>query len=114
MAFRQERLERIIERELGLILSMEVKDTRLKFVTVTKVSLTNDLSIATVYYTVMGDEEQRHTTEANLNDAKGFIRSSLGRKLEVRKIPELRFKYDESLDKGQKIEDILKQLKNHS
>jgi ribosome-binding factor A len=114
MAFRQERLERIIERELGMIISREVKDDRLKFVTITKVALTNDLSIATVYYTILGDQEQRVATEANLQDAKGFIRSSLGRKLDVRKIPELRFKFDESLQQGQKIEDILKNLKNHS
>lgn len=111
MAFRVERLEKIIEREISIIISTEVKDDRLKFVTITKVALTNDLSIATVFYTVIGNDEQKAATIENLNDAKGFIKSSLSKKLEIRKTPDLKFKYDESLQYGEKIEQILKNLK---
>lgn len=110
MSFKQERLEKILEREISNIIRIEVKDDRLSFVTITKVSLTNDLSIATVYYTIMGTKEQRDATTANLLDAKGFIRSSLSKKLEIRKTPDLKFKYDESLDYGDRIEQILKNL----
>lgn len=111
MSFKQERLERIIEREISNIIRTEVKDERLSFVTITKVSLTNDLSIATVYYTVLGTEEQKKATSENLLDAKGFIKGSLSKKLEIRKTPDLRFKYDESLEQGERIEQILKNLK---
>ncbi|MDD4000000.1 MAG: 30S ribosome-binding factor RbfA [Bacilli bacterium] len=112
MGYKQERLERIIERELGNILLSDIKDDRLKHVTFTKVSLTNDLSIATVFYTVMGSEEQKVATSKNLNDAKGFIRRALSAILEVKKTPDLRFKYDDSLAYGEKIEKILKDLKS--
>ena len=111
MSFRQERLEKIIEREIGSFLLLEAKDERLKFVTITKVRLTNDLSIATVYFTVIGNDTQRQSTAQNFEDAKGMIRGHLGKVLEIRKIPELRFKYDESFEYGEQIENILKNLK---
>lgn len=112
MAFKKERLEKILEREISQIIFSEVKDDRLKFVTITKVALTNDLSIATVYYSVLGDEEQKQVTSTNLQEAKGFIKSVLAKRLEIRKIPDLRFKFDDSFDEGNKIEAILKSLKN--
>ena len=111
MAYRVERIEKIIEREIGNILLSEVKDQRLRYVTITNVKVTNDLSIATVFYTIIGDENQIVSTKKNLEDAKGFIRSKLSKVLEIRKTPELRFKYDESFEYGNKIEEILKNLK---
>lgn len=111
MAFRIERVEKIIEREIGNILLTEVKDQRLRYVTITNVRLTGDLSIATVYYTIMGDSDQIESTKRNLEDAKGYIRSLLSKKLDLRKTPELKFKYDESLAYGNKIEEILKSIK---
>ena len=111
MAYRVERIEKIIEREIGNILLSEVKDQRLRYVTITNVKVTNDLSIATVFYTIIGDENQFVSTKKNLEDAKGFIRSKLSKVLEIRKTPELRFKYDESFEYGNKIEEILKNLK---
>ena len=111
MAFKRERLEKILEREISSIIFSEVKDDRLKYVTITKVDLTNDLSIATIYYTVLGDKAQAEATVQNLLDAKGFIKGILSKRLEVRKIPDLKFKFDESFEKGNRIETILKNLK---
>jgi ribosome-binding factor A len=111
MAFKKERLEKIIEREVGTILLMEVKDDRLHFVTITSVTLTGDLSIATIYYTVFGSPEQVNATTEVLLEAKGYIKGLLSRRLEVRKIPELIFKYDQSYVEGNKIEEILRQIK---
>ena len=111
MAYRVERIEKIIEREIGNILLSEVKDQRLRYVTITNVKVTNDLSIATVFYTIIGDENQIVSTKKNLEDAKGFIRSKLSKVLEIRKTPELRFKYDKSFEYGNKIEEILRNLK---
>ena len=107
MGFKIERLEKIIEREISTIL-INSKDERLRFVTVTKVSLTNDCSIATLYYTILGNEEQKEATSKNLEKASGYIRSSLSKVLKVKKIPEIRLKYDESMAYGEKIENILK------
>lgn len=109
MSFHQERLEKIIIREVSTIL-MNSKDERLRFVIVTNAHLTGDLQIATIYYTVIGSNEQKESTIKNLEDAKGYVRSSLGKVLKVKKIPELIFKYDESLEYGNKIESILKGL----
>lgn len=110
MAYKIARLEKIIEREIGTIL-LNSKDERLRFVTITKVSLTNDVSLATVYYTILGTEEQKEATTKNLENACGFIKSSLGKSLEIRKIPDIRLKYDESMAYGERIETILKGLK---
>ena len=113
MAFKKERLEKIIAREVSEILFSEVKDARLKLITITNVNLSGDLSIATIYYTVYGDELVRSDTSKSLEDAKGFIRLNLGHHIEVKKVPELRFKYDESFEQGNRIEDILKALNNN-
>lgn len=112
MAYKIARLEKIIEREIGTIL-LNSKDERLKFVTITKASLTNDASIATIYYTVLGTKEQIDSTIINLENASGYIRSSLGKAIEVKKVPELRFKYDESMEYGERIEKILKDIKKN-
>ena len=106
-------MEKIIEREMGRIIISEVKDDRLKFVTVTKVSLSSDYSIATIYYRIFGDEAQIESTSHALEDAKGFIRTLLSKAIQIRKVPDLRFKYDSSLEYGNRIEKILKDLDNH-
>lgn len=110
MAYRIERIAKIIERELATIL-FDSSNNKLKFVSITKVSLTNDLSIATVYYTVLGNEGEIASTKEDLEKAKGYLRSTLARKIDLRKTPELRFKYDESLAYGNHISQILENLK---
>lgn len=111
MAFKKERIEKIIEREVGSILMRESKDDRLRYVTVTYCKVTPDLSYATVYFTVIGDEHQKQATSNSLQEAKGFIRSQLSQKLDIRKTPELIFKYDESNEYGNRIDEILKTIK---
>lgn len=110
MAYRVERVEKIIERELASIL-FDSSNNKLKFVSITKVSLTSDLSLATVYYTVLGNEGEIESTKEDLEKSKGYLRSSLAKKLDLRKTPDLRFKYDESLAYGNRITQILDNLK---
>lgn len=110
MAYRVERVEKIIERELASIL-FDSSNNKLKFVSITKVSLTSDLSLATVYYTVLGNAGEIESTKEDLEKAKGYLRSSLAKKIDLRKTPELRFKYDESLAYGNRITEILENLK---
>lgn len=111
MAYRTERIEKIIERELASILANDVKNEKLKFVSVTKVSVTKDLSIATIWYTIFGNEGEIASTNKELLDAKGYLRSELAHRLDLRKTPDLKFKYDESLAYGNKISKILEDLK---
>ncbi len=111
MGFRVDRVEKMIERELALILNDSAKNELLKFVSITKVSVTKDLSIATVWYTVLGNQNEVTATSKQLISAAGFLRSELAHRLDLRKTPELRFKYDESLEYGNKISAILESLK---
>lgn len=110
MAFKRERLEKIIEREISNIIFSELKNDKLKFVAITNVNLTNDLSIATVFYTIIGSPEQIAATENDLLESKSQIRGFLGKRLEVKKIPDIKFKYDNSYEQGKRIDDILKNL----
>lgn len=102
-----ERMNKIIERELSTILLRDAKNQLLKFVSVTKVAVTSDMSYATVWYTVLGNENEIEATKKALEESKGFLRSELSKKLDVRKTPDLRFKYDESLMYGKHIEELL-------
>lgn len=106
MSIKKERIASNIQRELSIILSREVKDEDINFVTVTAVHLANDLSFAKVYYTVLNQNKITETNEA-LKSASGFIRKELASRIDVRHVPELQFIYDESIDYGKKIEDII-------
>jgi ribosome-binding factor A len=105
-----QKLEKQIEREIAKIIQDEVKEN-LGFLTVTGVDLTNDLSFAKVYFTVLGNDDKKDSVLNRLVKAKGFIKTSLGSRVQMRKIPELIFVYDESIEYGNKIENIISQIK---
>lgn len=111
MSVRVLRVEKIIERNLSTILLNEAHNELLKYVSVTKVSLNNDMSVANVWYTVLGNEGEIEATKEALHKSVGFLRSALAKELDLRKTPELRFKYDESLSYGNHISEILNNLK---
>ena len=103
-----ERLESTVLRSLTNILRKEVKDPALGFVTITEVRITNDLSIMKVYFTVLGDEKD--TTMQALERSKPFIRNQIGKHVTMRKLPNIHFIYDESLEYGNRIEKGLKKV----
>ena len=96
-----------IQRELGNILLLEAKDVDFKNVTITAVDVSSDFSYAKVYFTTTDDRV--HVTK-DLNNAAGFFRSLLAERVEMRHTPELKFIFDESIEYGQKIENIIKEL----
>ena len=104
------RVSEQVKKELSLILQSELKDPRIGFTTVTGVEVTNDLSLARVYLSVLGDDRQKEETLKALAKAKGFLRSELGRRMRLRHTPELEFKFDASIDYGSRIEALLKKL----
>lgn len=111
MGYRVQRVEKIIERELASIIFSEVHNELIKFVSITKVALNKDMSVAMVWYTVLGNDGEIEATKKALEQAKGFLRSELAHRLDLRKTPELRFKYDESLAYGNHINEVIENLK---
>lgn len=110
MSVKTERIANLLIREISDILQNEVYDEDIKFVTITFCKVDTDLSLAQVYCTVF-DESKKDKCLHDLNAAKGFIKTELAkRKLEIRKIPDLRFIYDESISYGKKIEDIIEKI----
>lgn len=110
MSLKTERLDVTLQREISKILQFELKNPKLGFVTVTDVQCTNDLSQAKVYVSFLGKQERNDSGMRILNQSKGFIRSTLAKKLKIRKTPELIFIQDTSLQTGNRIESILKNL----
>ncbi|KAB2335462.1 30S ribosome-binding factor RbfA [Cytobacillus gottheilii] len=112
MSLRSNRVGEQMKKELGEIIGRKIKDPRIGFVTVTDVQVTGDLQQATVYISVLGDEEQRENTLRGLAKAKGFIRSEIGQRIRLRKTPEILFEFDESIDYGNRIESLLHQIQD--
>lgn len=109
MSIKTERLANVLHREISDILMSEIKDEDLKFVTITHVDLSSDLSYAKVYFTSLKNKEK---AIKDINNASKFIRSELiKRKIEMRIIPELKFIYDNSIEYGNKIDEIIKEIK---
>ncbi len=107
MSLKTERMDMTIQREISHILQFELKNPKLGFVTVTDVQCTNDLSQAKVYVTFLGKQGRNDAGMKVLNQSKGFIRSSVAKKIKIRKMPELIFIQDTSLEQGNRIEKIL-------
>lgn len=111
MRIRPEKVAHLMRREIADILERRLRDPRLgSTVTVTDVQVTQDLSFARVFVTVLGDESARGPALEALRRASGFVRRELGGRLDLREVPELRFEYDGSLDQGRRVEDLLRRL----
>ena len=98
--------------EISGMLLREVKDPRIGFVTILDVEVAPDLSHATVFFTVYGSDEERRDTLAGLNSTAGFMRREMGRRLHLKRIPELHFRYDNTSIKGEHLEGIFSQIRN--
>jgi ribosome-binding factor A len=104
-----ERLNHAFQEQISMILMTEIKDEDIKFVTITGVDTTSDLSFAKVYYTVLDDTKKEKTQEA-LDGASSFIRTKLAEKVDIRHTPELKFIYDTSIAYGEHIEKIIENI----
>ena len=105
-----ERLNHAFQEEISMIMLREVKDEDLKFVTITGVDTTSDLSFAKVYYTVL-DESKKEKTKEALEKAAPFIRTKLAERIEIRHTPELKFIYDTSIAYGEHIDELIDKIK---
>ena len=100
----------MIRKEISEILVGELKDPRIGFVTVTKVAVSNDLRAAKVYYSVFGGEQQKEEASQGLESAKGYIKRELGMRVRLKYMPEIQFLFDDSLEYGEHIEELLRDI----
>ena len=111
MSVKIDRLEHTFVEQISMILRTEIKDERINFVTVTAAHITNDLSFAKIYVTVLNDEE-RDSILKQLNIASNFIERELSKRIEIRKMPNITFVYDESIEYANNIENIIEDINN--
>jgi len=107
---RAERVGDQLRGELAELLAREVHDPGIGFVTLTRVHVSPDLQVARVYYTTLGDDTARRGTARALERAAPFLRRQIGGRLRLRRVPELRFVYDDSIAGQDRIEQLLKEL----
>ena len=108
---RPDRVGDQIRQEISELLSRgAVHDPGIGFITVTRVKVSPDLQVARVFYTSMGDPKQRRETEKALDRATPFFRRQVGSRLNLRRVPELEFRFDESIGHQDRIEQILRDL----
>lgn len=109
-SIKQKRLEGIIRRDISEIVQFELKDPDVGFVTITDVAVSNDHSYATVYVVFLGKDARSEAGLRALNRAKGFIRTQLSQRLDIRRTPELTFVLDKAEENGRHIDEIIEKI----
>ncbi len=107
---RANRVAEAIKKEVAQMLRDELKDPRIGFVTVTSVEVSPDLRHAKVFFSIYGSVEEKQQTLKALNSAQGFVRSELGKRLRLRYAPEIVFRFDESIEHGARIMELLEEV----
>ncbi|WP_294609843.1 30S ribosome-binding factor RbfA [uncultured Gilliamella sp.] len=112
---RSSRVGHELQKEIAIILQREIKDPRLGMVTVSGVDISRDLAYAKVFVTFLNDEDPEIVEQGLqvLNDAKGYIRTLIGKAMRLRIIPEIKFFYDESLVKGMQMSTLVSDVIKH-
>jgi ribosome-binding factor A len=108
---RPERVADQVRAELATLLAREIHDPGIGFVTITRVQISPDLQLARVFYTALGDDKTRGNSARALDRAAPFMRRQIGSRLRLKRTPELKFIYDESIAGQDRIEQILNELK---
>ena len=107
--YRIERINETIKEVLSEIVLNDIKDPRVGLVTIVSVSVARDLATARVHFSVMGDQEQRDMSMKILKGASGFMRHAIASAIDVQHAPELRWVYDDSLDRAFRINEVLRE-----
>jgi len=110
LTHRVERIQEQVREEVSQMLATEVRDPGVGLVTVTRTKVTGDLSLARVYWTIIGDANERTKTQKALERAGGFVRHLLAERLSLRRAPEVKFIYDESVAAQDRIEQIIQEI----
>ena len=111
---RSDKVADLLKKEISLIITNEIKDIRLQNINITAVKVSDDIGIATVFYTLIGEsihKEESKIDEKILEKFSGMVRSNLARKIKIRRVPKIKFRFDESIEYSENIEKLLKNLK---
>jgi ribosome-binding factor A len=107
---RPDRVADQIRGELASLLARDVHDPGIGFVTITRVQVSPDIQLARVFYTVLGDDKSRATSARALERATPFLRRQIGSRLRLKRVPELKFQYDEAVAGQDRIERLLHEI----
>ena len=107
---RADRVANLIQAEIAQMLERELRDPRLKKVTITRVSLTDDLKLARVYFSLIGTKEEQKQAEEGFLRAKGLIKKLIGERVYLKFVPEIEFFFDQSLEYAQRIEELIHKI----
>jgi ribosome-binding factor A len=110
MSIKQDRMSDRIRQILSELLLREVSDPRLQNVTITEVKLDPELMFANVYVNALGEEERREEVMNGLKRANGFLRREVGKRVRLRNVPELHFHWDYTLERGEKLNQLIDNL----
>lgn len=109
---RLRRVEDQLQREIATMIQQDMKDPRVAMITVTGVEVTRELEQATIFVTLLGaDEAAAKIPVKVLNNAAGFLRREIGRRLSMRHVPVLKFKYDVSIEKGNRLSQLIREAR---
>jgi ribosome-binding factor A len=108
---RTDRINEQLRQEISILIRDEVRDPRIGMVTITAVKASPELDHARIFLTVMGDEKEQEETIEGLSKASPFIRGQLGRRLRMRRIPELHFEIDRMMAEATRIESLLREVR---
>jgi len=104
---RAARVAKRIQQHASYLILYELRDPRLENITVTRAEVSDDLRHATVYYSVLGSEGKRRAAEHGLQSARGLIRTRIARSLKLREAPEIRFKFDHSIERAIEVSKLI-------
>ena len=109
---RADRIGGLIQKILSDILKKEIRDPRLKMTTITGVKVTRDLKLARIYFTTPNSKQKKEAATIGFNSARGYIKRTLAHALDLKYMPDIEFYYDESLDYGAHIDELIKLTKH--
>jgi len=107
---RSEKVADLIQKEISQMLVKSIKDPRIGFVTITRVSVSEDCRFAKVYFSVAGTMAERERSTKGLDSAKGFVRRELGRRIRLRYTPEILFQFDPSIEYAIHMEELIQSI----
>ncbi len=107
---RSEKVADLIQKEISQMLVKSIKDPRIGFVTITKVTVSEDFRFAKVYFSVAGTLKEREESQKGLDSAKGYVRKELGRRIRLRYTPEIMFQFDPSIEYAIHMEKLIQSI----
>ena len=107
---RSEKVADLIQKEISQMLVKSIKDPRIGFVTITRVSVSEDCRFAKIYFSVAGNLEERERSMKGLESATGYVRKELGRRIRLRYTPEILFQFDPSIEYAIHMEELIQSL----